>query len=233
MWYWEEFAPRWLRSSWVNPDVQMICSLLCLILLAMVPVAAAAKLNPDRQVRLSRAGDTPPDGQSPWRVPHLLVVTAATAIISALVWVTRDPELPWRPQLSATRDAAWGTTIIVLLCLVSFSYTARAAHRHARWPRLVVGGWVLAVWLVPIMADLVRYSHAEQVRYDQPPPQPLTWISTCSPVGALLAIWRGSDLRPLNTTPGLWVQAALAALAVAVFHAARLRALPASRTPGA
>jgi hypothetical protein len=133
--------------------------------------------------------------------------------------------------LSATREAAWRTTVIVLLCLVSFSYVARAAYRHARWPRLVAGGWVLAVWLVPIMADLIRYTHSEQPRYDQPAPQPMTWISTCSPIGALLAIWRGSDLRPLDTTLGLCVQAGLAALAVAVFHAARVRRAP--RTPGA
>jgi hypothetical protein len=112
----------------------------------------------------------------------------------------------------------------VLLCLVSFSYAARAAYRHARWPRLVAGGWVLAVWLVPIMADLVRYTHAEQPRYDQLAPQPLTWVSTCSPIGALLVIWRGSEFRSVDTTVGLWVQAGLAALTVAVFHAARAQA---------
>jgi hypothetical protein len=221
IWYWEDFGTRWLRSSWVHPDVQMLCTLVCMMLLAMVPVAAAAKLNPDRQVRLARA-DAPRDEHG-WQVPHLLVVAAATAIVSVLVWVTRDPQGLWRPMFGATREAAWRTTVIVLLCLISFSYAARTAYRHVRWPRIVAGGWVLAVWLAPIMADLVRYTHAEQPGYDQPALQPLTWVSTCSPIGALLVIWRGSEFRPVDTAAGLWVQAGLAALAVVVFHSARAR----------
>jgi hypothetical protein len=218
LWQWDDFGPRYLRNAWVPQDVQVICSLLCVMLLATVPVTAAARQDADRHRRLMSSN--PHDERPPSGLPDLLVVALAAAAISVLVWLVQDENAKWRLMPAGPgRDAARRTSITVLLFLVAFSYVARAAYRHVRRPRLVATVWLLVTWLGPLLADLVRYSQTERTRYDEPAPQALGWLSTCSPVGAGLALWHGSEMGPIDVTVGLWVQAGLAVLAVGVFYA--------------
>jgi hypothetical protein len=185
---WAEFEPRYLQLN-PDPETQLIGSIIATMLLALLPVSAAAQADADWR-RRRRAADSALRRRP---IPPGAVVAAATLITLALVNVEwgaagttgaagrSDASLP-----AALAGASVQTAAVVCLFLLSLSYLLRISYR-ARGKPLVVGlGWMILTWLIPIVTELMVLA----VRGYSPDQTFPGTIATCSPPVTVYCAWR-------------------------------------------
>jgi hypothetical protein len=200
---WELLRPRYVRDGWLNAQTQFLTSLFVAMLLALVPVTAAAELNVG-WTRRRLLGD-PGLGRRP--LPDLLVVLVAAGVVLMLCNA--------RSTLGGTfPPAAIGLTgVAVLLHLASASYLRRALRYHTEKVNAPLFLWLLLTWLGPLLADAVRHH-----RLERPDLPVLSELSTLSPLGTVIALWarRGDPV-----TVGLGFQGLLLLFTFVLHHLSR------------
>ena len=218
---WKEFRPEWLRRFRnQNVETQLICSLVLLMLMAIIPVAAAARLERDWLRR--RARDPAAAGRRP--VWGLLVALAAGLVVAVLpsavgYAVPTERALPVTPGFvlaEITRPWA-GTALVVVLALAAFGYVLRLAHRLHQSPARFGIGWFVVAWVGPIIADAIRYARADAAMTgSERAAGAFGAIAACSPGGAVISFWD----RPTPDFPivPVAVLAGLVLLAAVVYH---------------
>jgi hypothetical protein len=196
--YWDTLRPRIFRMNWVEAEGQVLASVIVAMLLALVPVWAAAEQYVE-WLRRSLHGDPALDRRP---VPNGAVVAAATLVILPMVLAGGL----WLPPAGLCVVA-----IVVPLHLVTASYLRRTLRFHTQQGTGLLIMFMGFLWVGPLLADLIRHEMLDH--YNDPT---LTEISCVSPLGALIAAFEG---RTAQTTVGLLVQAGVAALAAILYRA--------------
>jgi hypothetical protein len=222
---WDEFEPRYLQ---LNPDsgTQLIGSIIATMLLALLPVSAAARADADWH-RRRRASD-PALRRRP--IPPGAVVAAATLITVALVnveWGAAGTN-PAAGRLDASFLAtlaapAVQTAAVVCLFLLSVGYLLRITHRAGGKPLVVGLGWMILTWLIPIVTELMVLA----IRGYSPDQTFPGTISTCSPPVTVFCTWRPDATnidRGNSVAVALAVQGALTVLLAGLYYGRALRA---------
>ena len=217
---WEALRPRYVRGEWLTPGAQFVTSLFVAMLLALVPVTAAAELNVAWTRR--RLLSDPGLGRRP--LPDLAVVFLATGVVMLLCDARSMLEgpIPTRAmpaaQLGTGADPGGAfppsalafTTAAVLLHLLSASYLRRAMRYYTEKVNGPLFLWLMLTWLGPLLADAVRHH-----RLERPDLPVFSEISTLSPLGTVIAIW---GRRDYPVTTGLMFQAVLTACMFTLHH---------------
>lgn len=227
--YWGEFRPAWFRNSRrQNDSAQLIASLLLMMLLALIPVVAATRI---RHIRLQDAARPDPDKPVHHGMRVILVVIVASAIIAAVPSAILHVSPEWRRSSNAIHridDMRWpwaATAALVLMTLTSFSYVIGIALRLGRSAGITGAVWLGLTWIGPIIADATRDAVSDRPTSFERGTMGL--LSTCSPVGALIAFWQNATSKTMVTA--VLVQAALAVVIGMIYHGTPLK--NASRLP--
>lgn len=200
MTHWELLRPRYVRDDWVTPETQLLTSLFIAMLLALVPVTAAAEMNVAWVRR--RLADDPALGARP--VPNMAIVFAATGIVLLLC------DARWMLGGTFPASTLAFTAAAVVLHLSSASYLRRALRYYTEKVNGPLFLWLLLTWLGPLLADAVRHRHLGI------PERPvLTELSTLSPLGTIIALWGRHDYPVMV---GLAFQGVLMLCTVALHH---------------
>jgi hypothetical protein len=172
---WEVVAPRFMFTYWVKADGQLITSLVIAMLLALVPLWAAADQH---AAWLSRKllGDVSLPKRPP--MPGWLLIVATVVIILPLVALADRLRIANFPQRTLPLVA-----LVVLFHVVSSNYLRRALRFYTEKANALFACWLGVVWGAPMLIDLIR-SELEGVPTD-PTFGP---ISCISPVGTMLAL---------------------------------------------
>jgi predicted permease len=201
--HWDDVAPRFLRSDMSNNLGRFVASLASAMLLALVPVGAAAWADADW--RRGKEADDPELGRRP--VSPLLASLIAAVVILLLCVVAPEGLQFSRPQI--VRSA-----IVVTAFLLALSYLLRIRHRANQKTMLLGVAWIILTWVGPVAIDLTR--HGMSADSDD---QVLSVISTCSPIASLAQIWSKDALGKSNV--GLVAQTAMAAMLMLWFYTMR------------
>ncbi len=194
---------------------QVIATLTALALLALLPVSAAvhARTTWERRRRLEpqRAGRRP---VSPilWAIACagviVIIVAAFTEMlanidVSTLSAYGRGRRIPrsWMTFAPTPRHAWWISFAILAVGLIGPALVLWPPYRRKASGAVIVAAWLVLVWVVPPLADLVI-----NTQFVQEPDMRVTWLTGCSPIGALVLLWR---VPGVSLIPGLAVQAAL------------------------
>jgi len=205
--YWPSLQP--VISTITGPlgPLQALASLMLGILVAFLPVGAAAWR--EEEYRRRRLLDDPALGRRPSNSVELALKLAfLLALIPAIALA--EPSL--------TRN---GFTLACLAAtLVPLAYLFRLTYRVRATAGLFVGLWIAAVWILPWIVSfgvLVAYGIDDTLEL------PVAWqraeaIASFSPIGALISIWTSGDQRHL---PGLIFQIIVALLMAVLYHTRR------------
>jgi len=197
--WWDDFKPQFLPGQIINPESQLIGSLLSSMLLALTPIAGSARAHCQWAARVP---NDPRHTRRP--VPLPLVAVAATAIVLCLTCV----EFSAGPTGELV-SRVLRTALVVFLFLLSAGYLLQVLIRCGIRPVAPVLIWLALTWLGPLLIDVARHGVLE----DNPFSPILMTISTCSPLGTLLQTWLPSDSArsaPVSATLGIAVQALVA-----------------------
>ncbi|HEX2971087.1 MAG TPA: hypothetical protein VHP11_02070 [Tepidisphaeraceae bacterium] len=202
---WEQLAGNAWRYMGPNTHTQFLSTLAATMFLALLPVTAAARA--DCEWRHLRALGAPLTTRRP--IPPTLAALGAAAIVVALIAVA--PDLSPSNSQSVPRAA-----LVIAVFLLAATYVLRiiCTFRIKR-VLLLLGVWLILTWVGPFIVDLIRYGMSDSANEVF-----LTLISTASPLGSLIQFW---EPRPLDTTPGLIFQSALAVCTAVLCHLAHRR----------
>jgi hypothetical protein len=203
----EEFVQRFPFASQLATSTQFLATIVASMLLAIMPVASAARALSDWT---RNGGPTPNDPRRP--VPLMLPVVLATVTICVLI--AAMPEI--RLQNSVTIVAATQTAAVVLAFLLGLGLLFRWIYLAASKGWLVGLIWLVLTWALPMIADAVYHAMLTD------PPDGLTRISALSPIGALILIWR-SQADPADVLPGVVFQCAMVLLPAMLYAFAMRR----------
>lgn len=240
-----EAAPFFVRRP-PGVLVQIVCSLLLLMVLAQLPVASAARMGADWR----RRRDRDPAGAGPRPLP-----LPAVAALAGLL-VTAAPGLMFLAASTASRANAYKTfrlddgpptlteglakpitltAAVAVLGLLATGFAVQVVARTGRPAKAaksrragggIVLGWFFLAWVGPVLVDVVRAAQST----NGGPREALGVLSGCSPIGAIIQIWR--EALDLDATDGLSV-VGLAAQAVVAAVMASLAYAPSGTRPAA
>ncbi len=205
---WEEFRPGWLRMH-MDMNVQITASIIIAMLIAIAPVSAAAMETIRWRRHVALHDPAPLRRPLPWGIVILFATMLVIAISSA-------------PQVRPHRqnEAVLRTAMVVVASLSAIYFLCRWCYRAISTARFALGLWIFFTWIVPMMIDGLRYAFSADREVE-----PLSWISGCGPIGAMVSIWN-DDMRQSNA--GIVVQVCIAAVPLALDWMTRpRRALPA------
>ena len=230
----ELFGLRLHSRSGLSSGDQLVASTVAAVLLAILPLSAAARAD---RVRW-RSPDDParPPAWAAWAT-----VLAAGVLVAALPLLAIPsmhelrfrqpfspldtgstngllPSAPFRaagqmivesPALVARARSQ--TLAVVAVTVASLAGVLLVAYRRVERAWLVVIIWLLLIWVVPLMVDAAT-SVDPQGRFGS--------IASLSPVGALAEVWTWTDA---NAWPGITEQVIVATLPSVLYVSAVLR----------
>lgn len=213
LWAFERIARTSMRQFY-DPGMlltQWIATMVGGWILGCVAVSGAVKCR----ILVTR-GTAPRDWSD--RISDLLVVVLSVLLICGLmagVGATIWPELlshtytprgggPGLPLMDRA-IRVWGWTFAAcLLALLTIRSVSEVAYTRLKSSNAMLGVFVLAVWAVPPLADLIRAEYLREFHRQAE----YSWFFGCSPAGTVIAAW--CDLG-VGVVPGLGVQALTAA----------------------
>jgi hypothetical protein len=177
----------------------VISTLLSAMLLATVPLAAAAAA--DRHWRLHH--DVEDLVLPPRPLPPAGVALLAAFLVSAVALLGRQ-------YLDAHKPFVLSTIVITCFCL-AMAYVLRIAYQIGKRIIVIAGAWLVLAGAGPLLLDLIRYARIEDQNAKL-----MGVISSASPIGATFLIW---DRRPhVDVTPGLVFQAITVLIVMAIWY---------------
>lgn len=207
---WEDFRPPWMRYRGGDLQLPLIVGLLVCILLAIVPVAAAAR----SQVNWNRRRGLNDPGLGPRPVPTDLVVVTSVAMAMLLPFLLLH-DLP----IKGLGERVINSSLTFFAFVLATSYLIRTIYLTDMRARYLVGMWLVAWWAGPFVLDLIYLGWIRGVALDEPE---LSEISAVSPIGTLAASWTSWEI---SVVPGLIAQGAIAALCAVAFYMLQPRAM--------
>ncbi|HUN81393.1 MAG TPA: hypothetical protein VMV81_07765 [Phycisphaerae bacterium] len=193
-------------------DVEMVATLICLLLVALVPVAAAARDSALWTKRKAKDPHFTRPAPRPFYESAIISTLIITSVLGAVL-NQRIPFLAYRPELNDQIRLAL-IPAILMLALLTLSAILRFCYSITSKAGWVVTLVIVLLWLIPMFADLSLEALTGSPSYEN-----RTALFTSSPIGAWIASI--TDVRaPL--LPGVCVQAFIAILALALSR----RALP-------
>lgn len=188
-------------------QVHFIAALLGALLFGLVPLHSLASAEILR-VR-ARATARWRERASPIVYPIVVVV-----LICGILGIKDVPNWDNRTTVYLTNIlsagfARWLPSALALLYgLLAIGGMLRFAHATGQKPLSVCSLFIILMWVVPIVGDLIwaNWKYQSDLRSTL---LPFSWIFGSSPPGTLVAVW--TDMR-INFGPGLFVQAIIAAL---------------------
>ncbi|GMU22183.1 MAG: hypothetical protein AMXMBFR13_22710 [Phycisphaerae bacterium] len=238
--FWEVTRPRLWRMERIEPEAQLTIALLAGLLLALLPVSAAAW-----EYTLWRRREDLKD-PTPHRrpIPILPVVAAAAMLVVVMAplsgWGNSElanriaQAVPPPPGTLANlsgadlkdrmiapfdTEAVVRTAIIMFAFLLSASYLYRLCYRREMRTRWIMGLFIGVTWLGPGAIDFLIYGAMQQFKGNHVFRQ----VSGSSPLIAMIYLWgdldrAGENARHFSTNLGITVQLALAAGMAALYH---------------
>jgi hypothetical protein len=200
---------------------QIVATLTALALVALLPISAMVhrRVTWERRHKLEphRAGARP---STPLLgiVGMVLLIVILVGLPSESAMAGRTSSGQWRPVAERTHMQEWILSFAVLTAaLIPPGLLLWPLYRRKASGAAFVGLWLVVVWLLPPLIDLmVNVAMSPQADAN------ITWLTGCSPVGALALIWR---LRDIALVPGLVVHVTLAiAMGMLVLRQQKLRA---------
>ena len=208
---WDDFRPRGWAPINAGTTNQLLASMVVGILVAM-PAVSANAMERMRWRTHERLHDPAPL-RRPMPIP--IVIAAATAIVLLVCLAPHGRRAgdagvaPITAPLLARSAACIALALLALYFLFDLLYTA------GRRAGVLIFFWILLTWATPIIIDIARYTLG-----DMGESEPIAGFSSCSPVGALILLWRQSAI---GTGLGILIQALLAALPGTLWALGRLR----------
>lgn len=214
--YWDQLRPEGFGDWDIDRPAQLLGSMFSAMVIALAAFAAGAKRDFENRRRRAAGLDSEP---SLWpRLP--LTALVATAII-ILVLPSTLPEPSTKFHQQCAQSAA-----VLFLFFIAAEYAMRICFRIRLRADFVVGAWLLLISLGPLLGDAVRYTLNNDTG------NPLSTISACSPIGALVCIWINPEGQHLaiEIWTGIGAQAALVCLLALIYY--RIAPRPRHTTPG-
>lgn len=214
---WASLQPMISQVAGDLKDLQALGSMSAGMLLAFVPISAAAWLQEDYRRR--KAFADPALGRKPSNCVLLAIVSAGLIVL--IPALTLDAERFNLRLLS--------TFACLAVALIPVAYWFRLIYRTRASAGMLLALWIVLTWVGPWVVSFgVLVAHG----LDKAVELPDAWgrselVASFSPVGALISIWNGNEMRYL---PGLAGQAILAA-AIALFYHTRPRGAANSHVP--
>lgn len=197
---WDEFDPEGFGMRSFDDLTATIIAMLMGLVVASIPIAAAAYA---RENWGRRRGLSDPS------LPKRPVEPVLIAVLAGLMPLAL-PLLLGMYRTTAERMLYTGA--VFLSFLIGVAYVARAMYRLGRKAKLVIGLWFFLMWTGPLIFDQL-VAGVKGVRRQEP----LTEISGCSPIGALILTWDRWDAEPMI---GVIVQIIITMGLAILFHAA-------------
>jgi len=214
--HWPDAAGSRL-SRVIGLEAKCVATMVGLALVAFLPVAAVALREAQRARRSSRDADYHERRPYPFYVAPMWVTIIACVILFAvkapIFYTSVTAASPSVPVLGASLSLI-GMMSAFLLSMVSISGLLRFTYSVKVRGIIVLVAYVVLGWAVPPLLDM-SLALAE----GRSPGEAATWLFGCSPVGTWIITLTHGVVGPL--LPGLAVQAAVAAVALAL--AARSR----------
>jgi hypothetical protein len=204
---WDDFKPRGWSPIHVEPLTQVIGSLIGGVL-AAIPVVSANAMERVRW-RLHERLNDPAPMQRP--LPIALVIVAL-AMLLVLIPLAPQPHPDTLNYNTIGRSA-----ICIAMALLGLFFWFETLYSIGLRAGIAVFMWILVTWGGPILADVIRYGLR-----DMGENEPFSGFSTCSPVGTLIILWRGSVI---HTTGGIFIQALVLAIPAVLWLRRRLTEL--------
>jgi hypothetical protein len=211
MWQWDQFEPQFLRYLGIGRGAQLVGTIIASMVLALYPIAAAVAADTDWRRR--RAINDPSLRSRP--MPVLAVVMLAGLIILSLTNVHRYtwPAVEWQSPLP------W-LAILVIGTLLCPCYLLRIAYRGGGRGGIILGTWLLLIWVAPLIVELIISVTAGATNSNQSPTEaPVSMfpgrIACLSPPAAVYRILRDD---PAPARIGVLLQVALAGMLMLLFH---------------
>jgi hypothetical protein len=183
-----------------------VVSVLSCMLLAVLPIASATRVAVIRS----------PAHAGRWMPPWLALALSFPIVLAILRGAPPVPRASWSALLT--------TAVIVAAFLVSARCLLEITYRLKLWPRRTMFIWLLLVWCVPMMLELIRQSLLVEETTDPNGP-PMGILGMCSPIGSLVKIW--GDF-PQDVRGGVAFQVGVALVVVGAWALIRHRG---SRAP--
>jgi len=197
--YWKAFRPSIWPTIRPDKEYQIVASIVVAMLLALIPIAGAARVQSERW-RKKLLNDPGPQ-------PKPAYCLAIVLFVSLLILV-----IPYAcsSRRAVTLESMVRTGVIVSAFLLSTIYLLRILYQGAISIKVVLLIWLSAVWLVPLVIGSIGYQVGGRAYAN------LTeTIMAISPFGALMSVWgnwQGS------TNLGLGIHCILALIMIVVFY---------------
>jgi hypothetical protein len=175
---WEEFQPGFMawRTRGESSEVPFLGSAVLCMIVALAPLANFAR----QHVMWMRLREDDPGVRRV--VPGPLVSGLVVAATLALV-VFASPRRP--------TGAEWGCTLAGLAGFsLSAVFVAAWVYRVVDNAKVILGIWLAAYCVVPVVVDLVRHGMSDD--YNDPT---LAFASSFSPAGLLIEVWTHADVN--------------------------------------
>jgi hypothetical protein len=198
--FWPVLRPDWRMYRRVEQALQFVSSTSVLMVLAMLPIASAARTYTLRQREANSTGLATSVATKP---THPLFTAVAAALLCLLVLIVA-PDAP-------SAAPYFRTAVVIASFCLSFCFLLAWAYTITTRPTLLLVAWLILTWGGPLIADTIRYN-----LMDDPNGPLLATLSAASPYGALVQLWSPSES---NTTPGLAFQIGLLVLTVVLYCA--------------
>ena len=217
-----EFGMHRHARTGMSPADQLVASTVAAMLLAGLPLAAAAK---GAEVR-RRSSDGP---DRTGTVATVATAAAAVALAAALPLLAlrlmadldayaysgaigyADTSVPHVGSASLLRHAQLMTPAVVLATVVGMASLLRLAYRRFDRAWLAMAVWVFAAWVAPLIADTATTTDPNG-RFGR--------VASISPIGALSELWTRTDV---SADAGIAMQFAVAAVPAVMYAAAAVR----------
>jgi hypothetical protein len=186
--YWNIFQTRTFGRMPPELEIRVVGSIVSSLLLALVPVSSAAWLEREWE-RRHRLADVSLHKRA---VSPLAVVLLAVLIILALPVVGQNLD-----RIDFRHAHLLETSLSAAFFLLSSLYLLRILYRVTTRVLIPMLALIVVTWAFPYLIDIARYAAVGDLNTEI-----LTWISTCSPIGMLAAIWND---RNVVLWPGLIV----------------------------
>ena len=214
MWQWDQFQPQFLKYLDLSTDAQLVGTIMATMVLALYPIAAAVAADTDWRRR--RAIDDPSLSSRP--LPVLLVLLIATLIILSLTNVQRhnwsvkewNSRLPW-------------LGFLITGALLAPCYLLRIIHRGGGRGGIILGIWLLLIWVAPLIVELIISVTAGATNQPGNELPVSTFPGTVACVSPPAAVYRILRDDPGPARGGVLLQAALAVMLIVMFHGRRTR----------
>jgi hypothetical protein len=192
--HYDDFRSRIFPSFLSDMQTPVVGSLASALLIGILPVMSAVWMRRQWLARLARQ-DSALEGRA---IPPEMVAISAAAFISLMGLGIRNPVWPFLAIATAGSSLAFLLGITWLLGIIY-----RASSRSA----FIVALFICATWMLPIGIETGRYALEGNLKAPV-----LTWISTCSPIGAILAATTSGGPNPLTGIVVQFIPAVLLAL---------------------